>query len=195
MNEKQISEAVNLYQKRIEGWGRVQNGQLGSVIDLSSGPSAEQLSFLAGRIERLAALRALTPRAERKHIEQYLVRCTKFFSSYSVLPRRVDSAAISPAMLDQFSHSLWMLGEAGRFLAERRVEKALRWLGFVAGCLAANNIRIDEPALHRRHAKLFFDLGFVQGYLWKFGLYTIDELKEHNRPAAGVRCRKRGVGA
>ena len=36
-----------------------------------------------------------------------------------------------------------------------------------------------------RREKGFRWLGFLQGALWAEGIYTIDELKEHNRPDTG----------
>ena len=33
-----------------------------------------------------------------------------------------------------------------------------------------------------RRDKLFRWLGFIQGALWVLGIYTINELKNHNRP-------------
>jgi hypothetical protein len=51
-------------------------------------------------------------------------------------------------------HVRWMLGQMGSFLRgedEAQWEKANRWLGF------------------------------IQGVLWCEGVYTIDEMREHNR--------------
>ena len=33
-----------------------------------------------------------------------------------------------------------------------------------------------------RMEKVFRWIGFIQGVLWRCGLYTIEEMKEHNRP-------------
>lgn len=52
-------------------------------------------------------------------------------------------------------HILWMLDEIVEFARHRRLDKAFRWLGF------------------------------VQGWLWARGLYSIDELKRHNMPGEG----------
>ena len=45
-----------------------------------------------------------------------------------------------------------MLDEMETFLKENRKEELMRWLGFVQGCL------------------------------WTLGIYTLDDLKNHNRP-------------
>lgn len=50
------------------------------------------------------------------------------------------------------AHLLYMCNQINEFIAEDRREKAMRWLGF------------------------------VQGALWQAGVFTIDELKNHNRP-------------
>ena len=47
---------------------------------------------------------------------------------------------------------LWMIIETRDFVAESRIEKAFRWLGF------------------------------IQGVLWSFGFVTIDNAKDTNRP-------------
>ncbi|MEK7643645.1 MAG: hypothetical protein AAB372_04340 [Patescibacteria group bacterium] len=52
----------------------------------------------------------------------------------------------------KYAHGHWMLDQIEGFLEDGRMEKAFRWLGF------------------------------VQGMLWSEGVYTLDELMEHNRP-------------
>jgi hypothetical protein len=49
-------------------------------------------------------------------------------------------------------HILWMLDQIPGFLEEGRKEKSNRWLGF------------------------------IQGALWAQDIYTIEEMKDHNRP-------------
>lgn len=53
---------------------------------------------------------------------------------------------------DTYKHLLYMLWKIPHFIEEGRKEKANRWLGF------------------------------VQGVLWAKDIYTIEEMKEHNRP-------------
>ena len=50
-----------------------------------------------------------------------------------------------------FGHLQFMIGEIKVFLEQDRIEKALRWLGFIQGCL------------------------------WMAGVCSIDQLREHNR--------------
>jgi len=53
-------------------------------------------------------------------------------------------------------HCYGMLDSIEQFVREGRMEKAFRWLGFIQGCL------------------------------WMSGLYTLDELKNHNRQNLAV---------
>ncbi len=53
---------------------------------------------------------------------------------------------------DVLGHTYGMLPQMEQFIVEKRIEKTFRWLGF------------------------------VQGVLWCEGIYTLEELKEHNRP-------------
>jgi hypothetical protein len=69
-------------------------------------------------------------------------------------PARADAAEPPIGRVDRASvlcnHVLWMIGEMRTFIAEGRDDKVNRWLGF------------------------------VQGVLWTTGLYTIDDMREHN---------------
>ena len=48
---------------------------------------------------------------------------------------------------------------------------------------------LDTSALLTAHReKLMRWLGFMQGALWVKGIYTIDELKAHNRPDDGAQA-------
>lgn len=49
-------------------------------------------------------------------------------------------------------HCAGMLDQMEEFVQQGRMEKAFRWLGFLQGCL------------------------------WSVGVYTIEEMKNHNRP-------------
>lgn len=53
--------------------------------------------------------------------------------------------------LSGFEHCHAMLEKMEKFLTEGRVDKVYRWLGF------------------------------LQGYLWSQGIYTLDELTNHNK--------------
>jgi hypothetical protein len=53
---------------------------------------------------------------------------------------------------DKLQHCHGMLSKMQDFVLEGRMEKAFRWLGFIQGCL------------------------------WSIGIYSLDDLKNHNRP-------------
>lgn len=59
-------------------------------------------------------------------------------------------AEVSPG--EETGHLLWMCDEARQFIAQGRIEKAMRWLGF------------------------------LQGMFYARGLFTIDQLGNHSRP-------------
>ncbi len=53
---------------------------------------------------------------------------------------------------NEVSHLKYICVKAQEFVEEGRIEKAMRWLGF------------------------------IQGVLWSRGYYTLDQLKNHSRP-------------
>lgn len=64
---------------------------------------------------------------------------------------RYDSESVRPAPVDAVAHATWMISQTLQFLDEGKIDKAMRWLGF------------------------------IQGVLWTTGRCTIEELKEMNR--------------
>lgn len=61
---------------------------------------------------------------------------------------------------NMLAHCHGMLDEMEKFVAKGSMDKVFRWLGFVQGCL------------------------------WSNGLYTLDELKNHNRPDSAELFKK-----
>lgn len=59
----------------------------------------------------------------------------------------------NPSKQDVLEHCLGMLDSMEQFVDEERIEKAMRWLGFLQGCL------------------------------WSIGEFSLEELKSHNRSA------------
>lgn len=54
-----------------------------------------------------------------------------------------------------------------------------------AECLAHLHAMLDqmeEFVKEDRMEKVFRWLGFIQGALWRMGIYSLEELKNHNRP-------------
>jgi hypothetical protein len=56
------------------------------------------------------------------------------------------------AIPSRLSHVMWMCIDLKGWLCEEKKEKAMRWLGF------------------------------IQGALWSSFVYTIEDLKQHNKP-------------
>jgi len=65
--------------------------------------------------------------------------------------RRYERHSIKPAPIDTIEHAIWMIKETYTFLDEGKIEKAMRWLGF------------------------------IQCILWSTGRCTIEQLKTMNR--------------
>lgn len=76
----------------------------------------------------------------------YLVTC-------GAVPERNEDD--SPQAIPRINHLLWMCNEATAMVAVGRIEKAMRWLGF------------------------------IQGYLHAWGMFTLEEIKNHSRPDEG----------
>lgn len=55
-----------------------------------------------------------------------------------------DEKAGSIGPIQGMSHVMWMCVEAQQFVDEGRVEKAMRWLGFIQGVLWMSNTRTLE---------------------------------------------------
>lgn len=75
----------------------------------------------------------------------------------SLKPERADTAEKQSGLhvVDQMrrlSHVWWCVRQCREFVEAYRLEKAFRWLGF------------------------------IQGALWYHGMYSIEELANHNRP-------------
>ena len=76
----------------------------------------------------------------------------KGFEQKKISKKRSSRNSRPSSKEERLAHIHEMLDEIEIFLEEERIEKAFRWLGFIQGCL------------------------------WSTGFYTIEELKNHNRP-------------
>lgn len=74
------------------------------------------------------------------------------FEALGISPQAFSHGELVRSPESTLEHCYGMLSQMEVFLKEGRMEKALCWLGFVQGCL------------------------------WAQGLYSLDELKEDNRP-------------
>lgn len=66
--------------------------------------------------------------------------------------RKFPHKEMRPEGVQALNHCRTMLKQMRLFVKKKRIDKAFRWLGFVQGCL------------------------------WSSGIYSLDELKNHNRP-------------
>ena len=80
------------------------------------------------------------------------LRATTTISAYQMNVGQTQVLRNRISHLVEVSHLLWMCQEAQKFVDEGRVEKAMRWLGF------------------------------LQGVFWAKTEFTLDELKNHSRP-------------
>ncbi len=76
----------------------------------------------------------------------------KFFEACEIYKEKIYPLAEQSDYGETYEHILYMLRQIPQFIKAGRKEKANRWLGF------------------------------VQGALWAQDIYTIEEMKEHNRP-------------
>lgn len=76
---------------------------------------------------------------------------------YPPVPYKDQDSPLAPSLIrgtgrnDALRHAAWMCGEARRFLDQGRKDKAARWVGW------------------------------IQGVLWTSGVYSLGELRKHNR--------------
>lgn len=85
-------------------------------------------------------------------IREVLVIYRKKFEEMGIFEKRVPHNLLPRTDNDFLSHCYGMLDEMEALIQEGRMEKVFRWLGFIQGCL------------------------------WRAGIYTVEELKNHNRP-------------
>lgn len=125
-------------------------------------------------------------------IEKYRARFEKMGVEASDFPEKEIPTSIEKIM----AHCCGMLAKMLVFISEGRIEKTLRWIGFILGCEQSSRLSKEE-ILAFCHSVLdkmeglvkegcldeaFVWLGFVQGCLWSIGQYSLEELQNHNRP-------------
>lgn len=83
------------------------------------------------------------------------------FFQHKGIPKKDHPHCLRPGSAREIlSHCHGMLDKIEVFVAQDRIGKAFRWLGFIQGCL------------------------------WATGHYVLDDLKNHNRPAEDGEGRK-----
>ena len=84
-------------------------------------------------------------------VRQVLTIYRKKFKDLGIPSRPFPHAEFPTTDNDILAHCHGMLDEMETFIQEENMGKVFRWLGFIQGCL------------------------------WKVGIYTIEEMKDHNR--------------
>jgi len=85
-------------------------------------------------------------------VKEVLTIYRKKFEEIGLPKKRFPHNSLPKSDKDFLAHCHGMLDEMEIFIQEKRMEKVFRWLGFIQGCL------------------------------WRVGIYTVEELKNHNRP-------------
>lgn len=89
----------------------------------------------------------MTPAKVRQVIDLYRI----YFEELDIEPADYPEGKNLEDKLQGVAHCLGMIPKMEKFIEENRIEKAMRWLGF------------------------------IQGALWMAGLFTLKQLKEQNR--------------
>jgi len=77
-----------------------------------------------------------------------------YFKGRGIHAKRFPDKRKPDSEIDVLAHCLSMLPQMKEFLDDGRTDKVFRWLGFIQGCL------------------------------WVLKIYTLNDLKNHNRPPA-----------
>ena len=85
-------------------------------------------------------------------VREALTIYRKKFEELGVSKKEFPHNLLPESDHDFLAHCHMMLDQMEIFVQEGRMDKVFRWLGFIQGCL------------------------------WKTGIYTIEEMKNHNRP-------------
>ena len=85
-------------------------------------------------------------------IREIIVIYRKKFEELSISQKQFPLNSIPKSDDDFLAHCHGMLDEIEVFIQEGRIDKVFRWLGFIQGCF------------------------------WRVGIYTVEEMKNHNRP-------------
>ena len=85
-------------------------------------------------------------------VREALALYRKKFAELGIPKKSFPHNALPKSDSDFLAHCHKMLDEMEVFIDEARMDKVFRWLGFVQGCL------------------------------WRAGVYTVEELKNHNCP-------------
>jgi len=85
-----------------------------------------------------------------KKVKQAFDACTKMILDdagdfYKLVPQRCPADRTAQDEEEILEHALWMCEEGKKLVDENRIEKAMRWLGFVQGAIwAAMSATIED---------------------------------------------------
>jgi len=92
-------------------------------------------------------------------------------------------------VLDRYEARINHMLGSGNISRSRATVKKRERLRHLRDMIPKMRGMLDTSALLTAHReKLMRWLGFMQGALWVKGIYTIDELKAHNRPDDGAQA-------
>ena len=96
----------------------------------------------------------MTPQKLKEVFAQYrrILLGLAYVKSAKLPDHLYDFSGLSASVTDVFSHAVYMCEEASKFVDEGRIEKAMRWLGF------------------------------IQGVLWSYGVRSLTDLKQDSMP-------------
>lgn len=100
----------------------------------------------------------------------------------------IEEMPMSTGMTDE--KCLFVLGQYREFLAklvtkEAKIDYDRHYSNDTAAALGhcLSMLSDMENFIHEgRREKFFRWLGFIQGILWSFGIYSLNDLRDHNRP-------------
>ena len=89
---------------------------------------------------------------KKEKIIEVLNKYRSALEKFNISPKQYPHDLASPSKEDAIAHVLLMMNTMEEFLKADRIEKAFRWLGFIQGCL------------------------------WQIDIYSIEDMKNDNRP-------------
>lgn len=136
--------------------------------------------------------------ATKKELLQLLAGCEKCITA-GVVAQSFSKERRYPSKEDVVAHCAAMIPQIKQFIAEGRLPKCSRWSGFICAALVTSREQFltyqlisfvaEEAKIAATKGRLsdaFCYLGYVQGALWATGAYSIQEFKNHNKPACAV---------
>ncbi len=174
MDDNKIREVIGRYRSFIAGEGANSATDQPAHFDRATGPTGGARPFDAAR---------------------YVADMRQFFTAMGVKPVYFGLEKKTTGAESVLGHCSQMLDQMDAFLAQGRRDKALRWVGFIRGCIygiaavegtlgacSAVMTAMEDCLAAADRDGAFLGLGFVQGVLFATGRFSIGELADHSRP-------------